>query len=135
MNLLTMKEAASLPLFPAGAVSEASLRREAKRGNLAVYVVARKTFTTEDDIREMIIKCRAKQQDCAYTSEKSGETNRGASLTKQHGSSGKQESPISPQAAALASVEKLIASSRNTSQAGIERQGANVAYLKSQSQT
>jgi len=55
-NLLTLAEACERVL--GGKVKVASLRAEVGRGNLTIFRVGRKDFTTVRHVREMIDRCR-----------------------------------------------------------------------------
>jgi hypothetical protein len=57
---LTLQEACDK--FFGGAISVASLRAEARRGNLVVSKIGRAHFVTVNDLNEMIEKCRVKAQ-------------------------------------------------------------------------
>jgi hypothetical protein len=65
--LLRLRDAVEI-MFPHGGMSASALRREAKRGRLAISRIAGKDFTTIGDIRGMIEQCRdrSSRQDSAY---------------------------------------------------------------------
>ena len=57
-TLLRLEVAAKIA-FPLGGMGVSGLRREAGRGNLRIYKMANKDFTTLRDINGMREKCRA----------------------------------------------------------------------------
>ncbi len=122
---LRLAEAARIA-FPGGTMTEDGLRKEAKRGTLAIFRVAGKDFTTLADIERMIEACRVPQKASGSTSK--------ARETKPYGSSGTEKS-VSPQAAALAIAKGLKSGSRPTLKADTPRSGGSVISLQSRSQT
>lgn len=64
-----------------GKITAATLRKEATRGNLAIFRVGRRVFTTAASVREMILKCRvaAPPPDSILT----GRDNSGSFATEQ----------------------------------------------------
>ena len=56
---LRLSEAAKIA-FPRGGMTVAGLRREAKRGRLAIYRIAGKDFTTLNHIKGMSEQCRVR---------------------------------------------------------------------------
>lgn len=45
-----------------------TLRTEADKGRLAIYRIGRKDYTTANDVREMVAKCRVEKKGQGYTS-------------------------------------------------------------------
>lgn len=90
--------------FPDGSMTVSGLRREAKRGNLSIEVIAGKQYVTLAAIEEMRSKCRAQSNrpDCGFVprgNEKAGER------TELSGSSSMPEN-TSARDALLAKIEK-----------------------------
>lgn len=104
-ELMTLSDAARW-LDPSGAIKVRSLRTEAERGRLSIVSIAGKHFVTENALREMVEKCRAKAKvpDCTSTSDQ---------IVSRNGSL-ETERTASAQAAARLTVEALKARSRNT---------------------
>lgn len=93
-----------------GKIKPSTLRAEAARGNLTIFRIGRRDFTTADAVREMVQKCRVVRQDRDFT------------LT-QGGSSGlsEMERVSSARAAALETVMMLKSSSPATSASNTNR--------------
>lgn len=67
---ITLNEACSI--FH-GSLTPSTLRAEAGRGNLVVFKIGRRYYTTKNDVELMVSKCRESQQAPGSTSTKSGE--------------------------------------------------------------
>lgn len=67
--------------FPHGGISVSALRREASRGRLKIFRIARKDFTTIASIEEMKSSCLvpANQQDCGSGQQAKTERRSGSS--------------------------------------------------------
>ena len=101
---ITLQEACELAFR--GNITIASLRVEARRGNLEVFRVGRRDFTTLNAIREMRRKCLGARKDRASISTR--RENNGLSETEQ----------VSCALDALSQTTKALkSSSRNTSPA------------------
>lgn len=82
---LRLKQAAEIA-FPGGSMTASGLRREAKRGRLAIETIAGKHFTTLRAIEEMRDKCRDNQKASGCGSNQRSEiVTEGASIAP-HGS-------------------------------------------------
>lgn len=81
-----------------------TLRAEARRGHLTIYKIGNRYYTTPNDIREMVTKCRVDQKARDFTSIRKGIN--GLSETARASSA---------LAAANETVQKLKNISRNTS--------------------
>jgi hypothetical protein len=97
-DAITLKDAASHFGY-----TVSTLRAEADRGRLTIYKIGKRYYTTPNDIREMVQKCRVDQKGRAFTLIRGG--NSGSSET---------ERASSALAAAKETAEKLKRSSRNT---------------------
>lgn len=64
-DLITLKRA--VEEFFDNSLTVASLRAEQRRGNLAVYRIGKRDFTTIHDLREMQEKCRVGRKGHAFT--------------------------------------------------------------------
>ena len=84
-TLLRLKDAVRLG-FPQGGMGVSGLRREAGRGNLKIYKMANKDFTTLRDINDMREKCRAIPKEPASGLSPKRETRQASSQGTQHGS-------------------------------------------------
>jgi hypothetical protein len=84
-TLLRLEVAAKIA-FPLGGMGVSGLRREAGRGNLRIYKMANKDFTTLRDINGMREKCRATPNQPASGLNPKRETRQGSSKGAQHGS-------------------------------------------------
>lgn len=98
-DAITLKDAANHFGF-----TVATLRAEAKRGRLEIYMIGKRHYTTPANIREMVQQCRVVPKERAFTSTRS-ETN-GSSATDRASSA---------LAAANETVLRLRNSSRSTS--------------------
>lgn len=112
--------------FPGGTMSEKGLRKEVARGNLSIFRVAGKDFTTLADVKRMIERCRAPQKESA--------SNSGEKAKARSGSSAK-EIGANPQDAALAIAKALKSGSRPTSPLDTSRPGHGAQLMKFPSQT
>jgi hypothetical protein len=74
---ITLNEACDIIFH--GAITEASLRAEERRGNLDTFKIGRTIFTTRRDIKEMEKKCRVARKGRVFTSTK--DANNGLSET------------------------------------------------------
>lgn len=90
--------------FPDGSMTVSGLRREAKRGNLTIEVIAGKQYVTLAAIEEMRLRCRAQSNrpDFGFVLRERGETEEplapsGSYLTAEN---------TSPRDALLAKIEK-----------------------------
>lgn len=102
---ITLKDAASHFGF-----SVWTLRAEAGRGRLTIYRIGKRDYTTPNDIREMVTKCRVEQKGHGFT------------LTRGAGSgSSATDRALSARAAANETVLRLRSSSRNTSATSTSR--------------
>src|SRR5215470_5918139 len=72
-DLLPLKEAAKLAFPHAPRLGESALRREHKKGRLAIYRIAGKDCTTLADIERMTELCRIQEKAPASTSSEQGE--------------------------------------------------------------
>lgn len=70
-DLLTLKDACER-VFD-GAFTIATLRAEHRKGNLEIYRIGRRDFTTLRDIQEMKKKCRVAHRGPVYTSTRGGD--------------------------------------------------------------
>jgi hypothetical protein len=100
-------EVAAQLAFPGGGITAAGLRKEARRGKLAVERIAGKDYTTLSAIEDMRALCRTNPKVLDYGSSPptKARTQAGSSETEQG---------LSAQAAALASAAKLKNASRRT---------------------
>lgn len=96
---ITLKDAAQHFGF-----TECTLRTEAGRGRLTIYRIGRKDYTTPNDIREMVAKCRVEKKAPGFTLTRSA----------SNGQSGTDRAS-SALAAANEAALRLRSSSRNTS--------------------
>jgi len=62
---ITLKEACSRVF--AGSITPATLRAEAGRGNLKIFRIGKRDFTTVEDINRMVELCREKDHRRGYT--------------------------------------------------------------------
>ena len=97
-DTITLKDAASHFGY-----TVSTLRAEADRGRLTIYKIGKRLYTTPNDIREMVKKCRVEQKGHGFTLIQ-GESN-GSSATDR---------ALSARAAASETALKLKNSSRNT---------------------
>ena len=120
---LRLKEAAALA-FPNGGVNEASLRREAAKGRLAIERIAGKDFVTLAAIAEMRERCRRgpKAQDSG--SGQPSETKPAPSSNPPDGSSETEAARLALDAA-RATAKRLKAGLRNTSPQNTRQPGAS----------
>jgi hypothetical protein len=120
--------------FPLGGMTLSGLRSEAKKGNLAIEVIAGKQFTTLKAIQEMREKCRAeaKAQGSGYSQPEKTGTER--SSNKACGSSGKARSSAALDAA-RAKLTKLQENSGITSTPNPQTGTATVTHLPLSSRT
>ena len=81
-----------------------TLRAEADRGRLTIYRIGKRDYTTPNDIREMVQKCRVVKKGHGFTSTRSG--NCGLSETDRASSA---------RAGANETALRLRSASRNTS--------------------
>ena len=87
-----------------------TLRAEAGRGRLAIYRIGKRDYTTRNDIREMVARCRVDQKGHGFT------------LTPPAGSgSSETDRASSALAAARETALRLKNTSRNTSATSTSR--------------
>jgi hypothetical protein len=119
--------------FPDGTMTAAGLRREAKRGNLAVTRIAGKDYTTLADIKEMMEKCRVQPKEHVSGSVPPG-VRRDASPMPRPGSSS-MPGANTPLASALMAVERLKNRSLTTSPENTNQSGGTVTPIRSRLRT
>jgi hypothetical protein len=98
-DAITLKDAAKHFGF-----TVSTLRTEAKRGRLEIYMIGKRYYTTPADIREMIHQCRVVQKAPASIS-----------IRDEINGSSETDRASSALAAAQETVLRLRSSSRNTS--------------------
>lgn len=98
-DAITLKDAAQHFGF-----TVSTLRAEARRGRLEIYMIGKRYYTTPADIREMVHQCRVVQKAQGFT------------LTREETSSSSETERVSSAlAAAQETVLRLRNSSRSTS--------------------
>jgi hypothetical protein len=115
--------------FPLGGMTVSGLRSEARKGNLAIEIIAGKQFTTLNAIQEMRKKCRdnPKAQDYGLSQ---SEKKMGGSASGQRGLSATERARLA-RAALEESARTLNVRSPNTSPLNISHRGsATVTPLK-----
>jgi hypothetical protein len=130
---LRLKKAAEIA-FPDGGMTVSGLRREIRRGRLAVETIAGKQFTTLRNIEEMREKCRSepKARDCGSSPPERTRTD--ASSSERCGSSATAP-PSAALDAARAKLSKLRKGSKNISTPNPQNESATVTRLPSPSPT
>ncbi|WP_421614091.1 excisionase [Agrobacterium tumefaciens] len=103
---LRLAEAAKIA-FPDGSITENSLRREIRRGNLAREIIAGKIYVTLNDIADMRARCRENPRGHASTSA-------AVRAGRQSGSSSTADSLKSARAAANLIAQALKNPSQTT---------------------
>ncbi len=131
---LRLDVAASLA-FPDGSIGASGLRREARKGRLAVERIAGKDYTTLRAIEEMRELCRVQPKVPACGSNQSAVMQQGTSAPGLCGSSATDRGKLAL-AALLATAQAPSKPSRSTSPGNTKpRACADVIPLKSTSQT
>jgi hypothetical protein len=122
--------------YPDGSMTASGLRKEAKKGRLAIERTAGKDYTTLRAIEEMRQLCRLRLEVRDYGSDARGAMPVGASLTPPCGLSS-MESISRAQNAALTIVSELKERSKHISTASTSRplKKARVIQIKSPSRT
>ena len=129
-TMLRLEVAAKIA-FPLGGIGVSGLRREAGRGNLRIYKMANKDFTTLRDINDMREKCRAIPKEPASGLSPKRETRQASSQGTQHGSF-ETERKKSALDALRQTARGLSKPSRNTSTENTKsHETADVIRLKS----
>lgn len=125
-------EVAAALAYPDGSMTAAGLRKEAKRGNLAIERTAGKDYTTLADIADMRKRCRKEPKAQGSGQGQSGATSPAASPTPPSGSSS-TEAPSEALSAALLTVAALSKPSPPTSRKSTSRplRKATVIHLAS----
>jgi hypothetical protein len=117
--------------FPHGGMTVSGLRREIKRGRLAVEVIAGKQFVTLRDIKQMRERCRDIQKAPVSGLSPKKETSREGSYAEPHGSF-ETERIRSALDALKQTARGLSKPSPNTSQENIKSRGTvDVIHLRS----
>jgi hypothetical protein len=107
-------EVAAALAFPDGSITAKALRREARKGRLAITRVAGKHFTTLAAIEEMSLLCLVAPDHPDSSSNQPSVTGRAKSSGTPHGSSGTEEERFAL-AAARERLSRLASSSPATS--------------------
>ncbi|MBI3705069.1 MAG: hypothetical protein HY244_14780 [Rhizobiales bacterium] len=110
-DLIRLTEAPQLPELR-GLLTVSALRREKKRGRLAVIEIANKHYVTRTAIKEMIEKCRASNNPLISGSAPPGMTRAESLPITQYGLSGREVDKSEALAAALRIAKELSGRSK-----------------------
>lgn len=122
---LTLESAATIA-FPDGSVSGRTLAYYGRKGELKVWKIGRRSFTTLRSIEELNERCRERNSRPASCS--------ATVMAGNHGGSSKMEQPNAALVAAKATLQQLKKSSQPTSSKNTDLNSETVVDIRSRSQ-